>query len=502
MTLRLFPRRGAPAAIARKTTAPRTTFGPMWRGHSAASASSLLADWYGTRASANGITAREGERLRHRARELRENSSIVARYAYLVRTNVIGPDGITLSAYVPSTRGKNVQASAEVEAGWYGWATSVTPDGRSLVDALGQLVETWKVEGEALATVTTRGDTLQITPVDPDLLDQHYSETRRNGHEIEQGIECDAAGRVVGYWLWDASEDDSARRSRRFWRAEDVLHLPHRTRPNQRRGVTALAPVMVLLQHLDKLDEALVVLNRTAASKMFQYVAQGEWAPPLVDGDGKALDPEVHREEVAPGNQWIPPYGYEAKTIDPGQPTGDLANYVGEWLRRVASGLNVAESSLTGDLSRANYGSQRGGMIHERDGWKMDQALVIDRLARPLFARWLRHAVLTRTITLPAGVTLASVIERSEWFPRRWSWIDPLKDAQAIETMLRLRLTSRTRELNQLGIDVRALFQEIADESALADELNITLPDDAVVPPADDEPTDATLPSRALRAVS
>ncbi len=505
----LFPKRGAPKAIARKLqTAARVAYAPFYRGHTAASASSLLADWYGTRASANGITAREAEKLRHRARELRENSSLVARYAYLVRTNVVGPEGPTLSAFVPSVRGKNMQASAEVERRYYAWAAAVTPDDQPLVEALSQLAETWKVEGEGIVLRTVRDGRLVLDMVDPDRVDQHYSEPLRNGRTVEQGVERDATGRVLGYWIWNAAEDDSARRTRQYWRAEDVAFLPHRTRPSQIRGLTALAPVMPLMQHMEKLDEALVVLNRTAASKMFQFVAQGDWAAPLVGPDGQPLDPEVNQEEVGPGNQWVPPYGYKAETIDPGQPSGDLATIIGEWLRRVASGLNVAEASLTGDLSRANYGSQRGGLLMERDCWKMDQQLFVAHVMRPVFAWWLRLEVMTGRLQLPAGVTIASIIEQSAWYPRRWSWIDPLKDAQAIELLLKLRMTSRGRELNQQGIDIREVFQEIADEEALAKDLKISLglgPEPS--PPTDptDQDDDAQPPAatpRSLRAVS
>ena len=508
MIARLFPKRGAPASIAQRPKPTGRTFAPFHRAHSAASASSLLADWYGTSASANGVTSREAEKLRHRARELRENGGLAARYDYLVRTNVVGPEGVTLSACVPSARGKNAAASATVERLWYGWAKSVTPDGQSLVEALSQMAATWKIEGEALATLTVRDSRLVVTPVDPDRLDQHYSEPRRDGITVEQGVACDAQGRVVGFFIWNAAADDSASRTRAFWPADSVVYLPHRTRPGQIRGLTALAPVMTLLQHLDKMDEALVVLNRTAASKMFQFIAQGEWAPPLVNADGMPLDATLNHEEVGPGMQWVPPYGYEAKTIDPGQPTGDLATYVGEWLRRIATGLNVSESSLTGDLARANYGSQRGGLIMERDGWKMDQQLLVDHIVRPLFARWVGMEVMSRRLLLPNGVRVESVIEHSEWYPRRWSWIDPLKDAKAIEALLALRMTSRTRELNMLGIDVREVFQEIADEEALAESLGIALvetPPAAPTPDDAEEDEDDVIPPaatpRSLRAV-
>lgn len=500
MSGRLFPRRGAPRAISAKLQAAKLpTFGPFVRAYQAAAGSSLLADWTGTSASANGVTASQAATLRRRARELRENSSLVARYSALCRDNILGPDGVTLAAYVPSTRGKNVEASSAVESRWYAWAQSVTPDGLSLVDALALFVESWKIEGEALMLMQERNGGVILTPTDVDRLDQHYSETLRNGHTVEQGVETDASGAVVAYWLWDADADDLARRRRVRWPAENVLYKGHCTRPNQRRGITPLAPVMILVQHLEKTDEALVVLNRTTASKMFQYVAQGEWAPALVDMDGKPLDPVLAHDEVAPGSQWVPPYGYKAEAIDPGQPTQEYDALSRGLIRRIAAGLNVAYTSLSGDLSDANYGSQRGGLLGERDAWMTDQQQLIEAVMRPLFAFWLGIEVMVRRLTLPPNVTLARVVELTEWYPRRWAWIDPLKDAEGIRALLDMRLTSRTRELNKMGIDVRALFREIADEEALATEVGISLPSTTQTPPP---PAPDTAPARGLRAVS
>jgi lambda family phage portal protein len=492
-----FPRRGAPRTISAKAAPPRTSLAGL-RSHYAASGSALLADWFGTSASANGVTSKEARTIRRRARELRENSSIVARYAALCKDNIVGPDGITLSAYVPSTRGKNAAASTELEASWYAWADDVTPDNRTLVQALRVVVESWKVEGEALATMTVRGGRLVVTPVDADLLDQDYSEKRRNGTVVEQGVEIDATGRVVAYWIWDEAEDDSARRVRRRWDAADVLYLAHRTRPNQRRGVSPLAPVMLLIHHLERTDEALVVLNRTAASKMFQFVAQGEWASPLLDADGNPLHPDAANEEVGPGAQWVPPYGYKAETINPGQPTPEYDVLSKSLQRRIAAGLNVAHVSLSGDLTEANYGSQRGGLIGERDGWIVDQKQLIDDVMRPLFARWLRTEVLARRVRLPDSVLPSQVIALSEWFGRRWAWIDPLKDAEGIRALLEMRLTSRTRELNKMGIDVRTIAEEIAAEEQLFAKLNVAMPSVAPTPPA--APT-TPAPERTLRAV-
>jgi lambda family phage portal protein len=277
------------------------------------------------------------------------------------------------------------------------------------------------------------------------------------------------------------------------------LYIGHRTRPNQRRGLSPLAPVMLLIHHLERTDEALAVLNRTAASKMFQFVAQGEWASPLLDTEGNPLHPDAANEEVGPGAQWVPPYGYKAETINPGQPTPEYDVFSSSLQRRIAAGLNVAHVSLSGNLTEANYGSQRGGLIGERDGWIVDQQQLIDDVMRPLFARWVRTEVLTRRMQLPESVLPSQVVALSEWFGRRWAWIDPLKDAEGIRALLEMRLTSRTRELNKMGIDVRAIAEEIAAEEQVFAALNVALPSVATTPPETPTPP---APERTLRAVS
>lgn len=483
MNAPLFPKRGAPRAIALKTAHKarqvRQALIPRrhLRMHNAASASALLADWVGTSTSANGVTAREAKMLRRRAKDLRENSAIVARYSYLCRDNILGPDGVTLAAFVPRPRGKDEKASMLVEDRWYAWAQHATSKRRALLSFLQEIVESWKIEGEGLGLMRVRDRELMVEALDADQLDQHYSEVLRNGHVVEQGVELDTTGDVVAFHLWDAAEDDQQRRSRTRWDAQHVLYIGHRVRPNQVRGITPLAPVMTLIQHLEKTDEALVVLNRTAASKMFQLVAQ-EWAIPLLDPNGedlKSTTDDVGNEEVAPGAQWVPPFGYEAKTIDPGQPTSEYDALQKGIRRKISGGLNLADVSLSGDLSDANYGSQRGGLTGERDSWKVDQQLLIDEVLVKLFDRWLRVEIMSQRITLPSGVMIADVTKHTEWFPRRWGWIDPDKDAKSLTQLLALKMTSIRRELNKLGLDVNKVFKEIADDEALAKKYGFTL---------------------------
>jgi len=467
------------------------------RSYQAAGAHRLLSDWPGTAQSADKATRYQAKVLRFRARELRENSPIVARYGALVRDNVIGPDGITLQAIVPSSRGTNTAASASIEAAWYQWAASCTPDGQSWVEVCGVVAETWKVEGEALlelipSKVAPAG--LWVKPLDPDLLDemQNTDRTARGG-SIVQGIEYDAAGRVVGYHLLTRHPSDSGGRTHRFLGADRLLVLGHRQRPQQSRGVTALAPVMLLLQHLEKTDEAIVVLNRVTASKMGALIPGADAQP--IDSDG--MPPQI---EQAPGEWWTLPQGWDVKMLDPGQPTQEYDVFARHLLRKISAGLHVAYASLTGDLSDVNYSSMRAGLLVERDAWQGAQAQFIQTIVAPVFRLWLDTAPMTGAFPMAPGQSAATIAAASVWHPRRWPWVDPLKDANAVDVLLSLGLTTRTREANKQGLSFAALVDERAAEEAYLLAKGVTL---GAVPTPVPDPTEApAVPVRQLRAVS
>ena len=56
----------------------------------------------------------------------------------------------------------------------------------------------------------------------------------------------------------------------------------------------------------------------------------------------------------------------------------------------------------------------------------------------------------------------------------RQPWVDPAKDLEAVETALRLGLTSRSQAVNELGWDAAALDREIATDRAREAELGLS----------------------------
>lgn len=445
-------------AVSNALRAERTT---GTRTYAAAAPHRLLADWPGTAQSADKATRYQAKQLRFRARELRENSALVARYAALVRDNIIGPDGITLQAQVPSTRGINQAASQQLEAAWYAWGESCTPDGRSWLEVCLTLAESWKLEGEALLELMPSASApmgLWVLPLDPDHLDDGKNTDRLpSGGTIIQGVEYDAIGRVVAYHLHKRHPSEGQPPESRVVPADRLIRLAHRARPQQTRGITPLAPVMVLIQHLEKTDEAIVVLNRVTAAKMGALIP-GPDAQPLEGADG--APPVI---EQAPAEWWTLPQGWDVKMLDPGQPTSEYDALARHLLRKIAAGLNVAYASLTGDLSDVNYSSMRAGLLIERDAWQSAQAEFVAAVCAPVFRLWLDTATLRLAVPRPSQ-SLDVIARASVWHPRRWPWVDPLKDAQGVELLLSMGLTTRTREANKQGLSFQALLDERARE--------------------------------------
>ena len=110
-------------------------------------------------------------------------------------------------------------------------------------------------------------------------------------------------------------------------------------------------------------------------------------------------------------------------------PNGQFGVFVKACLRSVASGLGVSYNSLSGDLEGVNYSSIRAGLLEEREELKGVQRFVIEHVVDPIFREGLSYALLSEGLDLPAAKL--DKFEMVEWKPRRWQWVDPLKDTQA-----------------------------------------------------------------------
>ncbi|MBT3840841.1 MAG: phage portal protein [Verrucomicrobia bacterium] len=182
-----------------------------------------------------------------------------------------------------------------------------------------------------------------------------------------------------------------------------------------------MVSAMTRLQMLGAYEEAELTAARVAASKMGFLVK--ERSEGYIGDTDEAGNPLM---EVEPGAIEELPMGTTFQSWNPDHPVGNYAGFVKSCLRGIAAGLGVSYNMLANDLEGVNYSSIRAGLLDEREYYKAVQRWFIDTVITPVFEGWLETNILNGTINLPAAKL--EKFNAPDWKPRRWAWVDPLKD--------------------------------------------------------------------------
>ena len=109
---------------------------------------------------------------------------------------------------------------------------------------------------------------------------------------------------------------------------------------------------------------------------------------------------------------------------------------------------------------------------------------MIEHVIDPIFRGLLSYALLSDGLDLPAAKL--DKFETVEWKPRRWPWVDPLKDAQANVVSVSNGFKSRRAIISEAGGDIEDTFEEIAADNQLAESKGVELDADRANEPEAD----------------
>ncbi len=336
------------------------------------------------------------------------------------------------------------------------------------------------VYGEALLIFT--GDTAtgmpQLRRLHPEQLDRTKTTRLDVGRMIHQGIEFDAAGHRVAYWLRPGAPGEalaglpsaSLRQP-----AGDVIHVFRPLFPGQIRGLSWFAPILLPAHDLDQLADAMLVRAKVAA--MFAGFVTDPDGEGVLEGTqtGSALDVSLE-----PGTLVNLPLGKSITMAEPPD-AGNAPAFMQSVLRTLSAGAGITYEQLTGDYSQVNYSSARAALLEFRRFCGVVQRhTLIFQICRPVWRRFIMHQVLTGRISATAFQANPSDYLAVKWLPPAWGWVDPLKDAQAAVLEMTNGLKSRTEIVAERGYDIEVLDREIAADQARAARLGIVMP--AAVP--------------------
>ena len=456
------------------------------RAYAAAGSGRLLGDWVMSATTADADIRAGILGVRSRARDLAQNNDLAKAYLRAIKKNVVGSSGFSLQVKaMKQEAGKWVVDKADsnyLENQFWEWSKPETANvtGKMSLRKTEELVaETTARDGEQFVRlirgkdINRFGFSLQL--IEPDWIDEKYNTTLPNGNLIVMGVELNPWRRPVAYHVALRNNSlgvyGSSVVSGPYERipASDIIHVYDPERADQTRGISWMASGMVKSRHLDGYIEAAVVNSRASACKM-GFIT--EEVPESGFGDG--VDPSGNALVTAePGTFERLPMGTKFEAYDPKYPEAQFDPFTKAMIRLIASGLGVSYQTLSGDLSETSYSSGRQGLLEERETYKSAQSLFSEMFLDRVYAEWLSMGILTGALNLP--MAKYNKFNTPKWTGRRWQWVDPLKDVQAAKEEVSAGFKSSTMIANENGRDLDEIYQELANEKALAEEYGLEL---------------------------
>ena len=422
----------------------------------------------------------------------------------LVRRNAWAQAGI--EAFVANAVGTGIKPQslsgderfkAEVQALWRDWVEEADAAGQTDFYGLQSLACRAMLEGgECLIRLRSRrledglSVPLQLQLLEPEHLPISLNADLPSGNVVRSGIEFDNMGRRVAYHLYRSHPEDgrlapmSGQGGIDTVRidAKEIIHLFRVLRPGQVRGEPWLSRALVKLNELDQYDDAELVRKKTAA--MFAGFVTRQNPEDNLMGEGTADSQGISLAGLEPGTWQILEPGEDIKFSDPAAVGGSYSEFLRTQFRAVAAAIGITYEQLTGDLSGVNYSSIRAGMLEFRRRCEMVQhGVLVHQMCRPVWAAWMKQAVLASALTAPGFVRGGPDRRRQylavKWIPQGWQWVDPEKEFKAMLLAIRAGLISRSEAISAFGYDAEDVDREIAADNQRADDLGLIFDSDA-----------------------
>ena len=437
--------------------------------------------WYAPSSDANVELMGSLVWLRNRSRDLVRNNP----YAVKATEELVG-NGVG-TGIVPQSKTGNAGIDKIIDAEWPFFVEACdTPQRLDFYGMQALVMRTMAESGESIVRFRPRlaqdnlRVPLQLQLLEADFLDHARTMGTVNG-SVMQGVQFDLLGRRVAYWIFTYHPGGVLVLNPRGGilsqpvPADQILHTYRVLRPGQIRGVPWLTPVMLALRDLDDYADAERVRKKIEACVVAMITQpegiEGSWL------GFKGNDPLTTHpvESFQPGMTAYLKPGEDVKFNNP-PVLGGYREYKTTELEEIAAGLGLPYELMTGDLSKVNYSSWRGGQLGFRNTIENYRWLTLI----PMFCMPVRRRVIDTLVLLgkiPARVVDDPAINlyATQWTAPRFESVDPVKDAEAALKDIRMGRITWFEAVLANGYDPNAQLAQIALFNKLVDRFEIIL---------------------------
>lgn len=450
--------------------------------------------------------------LRERSRDAFMGVPLATGAIKTMRTNVVcgglTPTPQIDNAFLGISDEEAQKINAQIAREFDLWANKPTCDADRLDNfyMLQQLVFTgFLLNGDAVAVLQNKKSPgvpydlrLRIIEADrlcsPSFMDV-LSPCEINGRHVEkivQGVETDAAGMVIAYWICDrhplASTAAAGLAASHWTRVEaygaktgrqNILCLMQRDRAGQVRGVPLLAPVLESLKQLGRFTDA--ELTAAVVSAMFTVFIKktdqsdeipfGEMLPPEVQVDA----PDKTSVELAPGAFIDLNPGEDVQFADPKHPATGFEAFMNAIVKQMAAALEIPSEVLYKQFS-TSYSAARGAL---NEFWRttgMHRDWFADYFCQPVYEAWFREAVCKGRIKAPGFLVdpaVAAAYMNCTWNGPARTNLNPKDEAAAAQMRVNSGFSTAAQETAQMtGGSYEANMRQRKSEAALKREVD------------------------------
>lgn len=315
-------------------------------------------------------------------------------------------------------------------------------------------------------------------------------------NQLSGGIEVDQHGAPIRYYVqkpsmssfqlgysvadsWVSIEAYGTRSGR-----PNILHLYHKLRPGQRRGVPILAPVIETLKQMSRLSEA-----ELAASVINSFFTVFIKTNPVTGGlqegfipEDKVTDSSTNPTdeklyEMGSGN--IIELGNDGQDIslaDPKRPNDAFEPFMLAMMKQVGAALEIPFEQLILHFS-SSYSAARAALLEAWKFYRTRRRWLGVQLCTPVYQEFLAEAVALGRIAAPGFFSDPAI--RAAWSGAMWvgpgqGQIDPLKETKASAMRIRSRLSDHETEYAAIhGEDWEKSMSRLGREKKFLEEKGI-----------------------------
>lgn len=463
----------------------------MLRSQYAASKTSLATGtWNPVDLNVNTVIGNSMAVLRARARQLVRDMPAMATALDRVEQFTVGT-GIELQARVKDeTTGRLAKPiNQKIEDAWKRWCDEADAGGRLHFYEMQQLACRQEVEVGEYVIIKKRANErgrflpFNLLMLEPDQFTD-YGAVPAAGNEVLHGVEYNpTTGAVAAYHFDDSERWKSPKRIP----ANEVICGFRHLRPTQLRGVTPLAPVILLAHQLRDYLEA-EISSAQRAARWLAFVTSPDPAGAmaafgaLATPTDEAMAGEKYTMEM--GNAVIDflKTGESVTVANHNRPGESFEPFVKFILRTFAAAVGVTYELVSGDYYDAKYTAARVSRNDMLKGIKVRRSRLLRQLCEPVRKEFMIWAATTGKLDMPDYFTNQSFWDRFVWMEPGMEQLDPLREGRAESDAVKDKLRSPHEVLQARGRDPEQVLDEWAEWKQMAEERGLDLPQEGNEP--------------------